>query len=203
MKLMSTYGAQVEMDGGSTQRSVSAENGRAKVKKTFKYIEPFYNHFKFWHQAYDRNNQHHSPISLEESLSTKDWNIRVFLFIIALVEVNARLAWSHFSDMPPITQLEFRRLLAKDCKHAGEGGRLITSNVDRSVVKKLRQSLLDTGLVRNGQNWRQRTRSVSARTLNGNKRIRTYCRCKVSNWMCSICIPRHIVSRDNERGVED
>jgi hypothetical protein len=47
MKLMSTYGAQVEMDGGTTQQSVSAENGRAKVKKAFKYIEPFYNHFKF------------------------------------------------------------------------------------------------------------------------------------------------------------
>ena len=114
MKLMSTYGAQIEVDGGTTQRSVSAENGQAKVTKTFKYMEPFYNHFKFRHQVDDHNNLRHSPISLEESLSTKDWKIRVFSFIIALVEVNARLARSHFSDMASVTQLEFRRLLAKE-----------------------------------------------------------------------------------------
>ena len=69
MKLMSTYEAQVEMDGGTTQRSVSAENGRAMVTKTFKYIEPFYNYFKCRHQVDDHNTIRHSPISLEESSS--------------------------------------------------------------------------------------------------------------------------------------
>ena len=38
MKLMSTYGATIKIDNGTTQRSIT-ENG-AKVAKTFKYTEP-------------------------------------------------------------------------------------------------------------------------------------------------------------------
>ena len=113
MKLMSTYGAAIEMDEDTTQRSIT-EHG-VKVTKTFKYTETFFNHFKYRHQVDDHNNLHHSPISLEESVSTKDWKIRVFTFIIAIVEVNGRLAWSRFGEKPTITQIEeFRRHLAKE-----------------------------------------------------------------------------------------
>ena len=52
-------------------------------------MESFFNHFKFRHQVDDNNNNRHSPISLEESINTKDWKIRVFTFILAVVEVNS------------------------------------------------------------------------------------------------------------------
>jgi hypothetical protein len=63
---------------------------------SFVYTEPFFNHFKFRHQVDDHNNARHSPISLEKSVNTKDWKIRVFTFFLAVVEVNARLAHSVF-----------------------------------------------------------------------------------------------------------
>ena len=81
---------------------------------SFKYTEPFFNHFKFRHQVDDHNNNRHSPISLEESINTKDWKIRVFTFILAVVEVNSRLAYKFFTQSDSLSQLQFRRLLAKE-----------------------------------------------------------------------------------------
>jgi hypothetical protein len=78
-----------------TQRSVICRSG-IRENVSFDYTEPFFNHFKFRHQVDDHNNARHSPISLEESINTKDWKIRVFTFILAVVEVNARLAHSLF-----------------------------------------------------------------------------------------------------------
>ena len=39
----------------------------------------------------DHNNLRQSPISLEESISTKDWQVRVFMLVLELFKVNARL----------------------------------------------------------------------------------------------------------------
>jgi hypothetical protein len=63
-------------DKSVTRRSIT-KNGQ-KVNVSFKYTEPFLNHFKCRHQVDDHNNLRHSPISLKESLSKKDWNVRVF-----------------------------------------------------------------------------------------------------------------------------
>jgi hypothetical protein len=73
MKLMTTYGSCVEISDGWTQRSIS-ENG-LRVTKKLKYYEPFFINFKFRHKVDDHNNLRHLPISLEASLSTKDWKI--------------------------------------------------------------------------------------------------------------------------------
>ena len=96
MKLMATYEVLRPIDGGLTQRSVTRRSGIPE-SVSFVYTEPFINHFKFRHQVDDHNNARHSPISLEESVNTEDWKIRVFTFILAVVEVNARLAHSFFS----------------------------------------------------------------------------------------------------------
>jgi hypothetical protein len=93
MKLMATYGALKPIEEGKTQRSVTRRNGQRK-NMSFQYTEPFYNHFKFRHQVDDHNNLRQSPIFLEESLNTKDWKLRVFSFVLAPVEVNARLAFA-------------------------------------------------------------------------------------------------------------
>jgi hypothetical protein len=51
---------------------------------------------------------------LEESINTKDWTLRVLTFVLALIEVIARLAVAYFTGRDaPISQLEFRRKLAK------------------------------------------------------------------------------------------
>lgn len=97
-------------DQSVTRRSIT-KNGQ-KVNVSFKYTEPFLNHYR--HQVDDHNNLRHSPIFLEESLSTKDWNVRVFTFILALVEVNTRLAMAFFTQSTTAPQLEFHRQLAKE-----------------------------------------------------------------------------------------
>jgi hypothetical protein len=65
MKLIATYGALVEIDGSKTLRSLTAVSGE-KFMKSFNYMEPFHNHFKFCHQVDDHNNSMHFPLSLEE-----------------------------------------------------------------------------------------------------------------------------------------
>ena len=82
---------------------------------SFNYTEPFFNHFKYRHKVDNHNNLGHSSISLEKSINIKDWKLRVFTFVMALIEVNARLAVAYFTGRDaPVSQLEFCRKLAKE-----------------------------------------------------------------------------------------
>jgi hypothetical protein len=96
------------MDGGLTQCCVIRRQSEIRENVSFVYNEPFFNHFKFRHQVDDHNNARHSPISLEEILNIKDWEIRVFSFILPVVEVNARLAHSFFIQSDALSQLDFK-----------------------------------------------------------------------------------------------
>ena len=203
MKLMATYGALKPINEGKTQRSVT-ENGQ-RVNKTFHYTEPFYNHFKFRHQVDDHNNLRHSPISLEESVSTKDWKIRVFMFIIALVEVNARLAVAFFTQSATLNQLEFRKKLAKELleySSALHGSRRGARKRDAGACASL--CMLETAPAYastwTGTEWEYLSGKYSqhiCRSFKCQKRIRTYCRCMIGHWMCPTCVGIHIASKDN------
>jgi Transposase IS4 len=113
MKLMDTYGALVEIDECKILRLLTAVNSE-KFIKSFNNTEPFHNHLKFHHRVDDHNNSRHSPLSLEESWATKDWEHRVFSFIIYLVEVNARLSHGYFNDELPLTHILFWKQLARE-----------------------------------------------------------------------------------------
>ncbi len=113
MKLMATYGLLQSVDEGATQRSVTRRSG-IRENASVKYTEQIFNHFKFRRQVDNHNNNGHSLISLEESINTKDWKIRVFTYILAVIEVNARLAYKVFTKSDSLSQLQFRRLLAKE-----------------------------------------------------------------------------------------
>ena len=114
MKIMTTYGSCREVEQGATKRSMTDPTTGQKVTKTFNYYEAFYNHFTYRHQVDGHNNICHSPISLETLLRTNDWKVRVFSFVLALVEVNARLAYAYFAAKEPLTQIQFRRKLSKE-----------------------------------------------------------------------------------------
>jgi hypothetical protein len=79
------------------------------------YTEPFFNDFKYHHQVDNRNNLRHSPISLEESINTKDWKLRVFTFEMALIEVNARLAVAYFTLPNESTGISSQTRKGADC----------------------------------------------------------------------------------------
>ena len=199
MKLMATYGALQSVDEGATQRSVTRQSG-IRENVSFKYTEPFFNHFKFRHQVDDHNNNRHSPISLEESINTKDWKIRVFTFILAVVEVNSRLAYKFFTQSDSLSQLQFRRLLAKELMD-------FSFVVNRDNRKRSRRSMeavaptcgVETAPVYattwSGTEWRYLSSKYPqhfCKTVGCNKRIRTYCKCMKGFWLCPACIGMHI-----------
>ena len=202
MKVMATYSALKPIEEGKTQRSVTRRNGQRK-NMSFQYTEPFYNHFKFRHQVDDHKNLRHSPISLEESLNTKDWKLRVFSFVLALVEVNARLAFAFFTTRDTaMSQLEFRRKLAKELLDFS----FVSNKGERSKSKRgSGLGTMNCGVETappyagtwNGTKWEllsSRYPQHVCRTLGCQKCIRTYCRCMVGNWMCPTCIGIHIAS---------
>lgn len=205
VKLMTTYGSCIEINDGWTQRSI-LENGR-RVTKKFKYYEPFYNHLKFRHKVDDHNNLRHSPISLEASLSTKDWKIRVFTFILALVEVNARLAYAYFSGSELLNQIEFRRKLAKellDYSYQVRGQRRVHEGLCASTCGE--ETAPRFAGQWTGTEWTQLATMYPqhvCKTYNCTRRIRTYCRCKIGYWLCPTCIGIHIASKENYNGVDD
>ena len=201
MKLMATYGALKPMDDGRTQRSVTRRTGQ-RENVSFLYTEPFFNHFKYHHQVDDHNNLRHSPISLEESLSTKDWKLRVFSFILALIEVNARLALAFFTRSNTMNQLEFRRKLAKELLDFSFAmpervrARSQRASAPVTVICGL-ETAPPYAVSWTGTKWeflKCKYPQHVCKTLGCQKRIRTYCRCMVGHWMCPTCVGIHIAS---------
>jgi hypothetical protein len=203
MKLMATYGALRPIEEGVTQRSVSQPNGECR-NFTFLYTEPFFNHFKFRNKVDDHNNLRQSPISLEESISTKDWQVRVFMLVLELFKVNARLvAITFFTTSHAMRQLEFRRKLAKeliDYSFSINRGERIKRKRDSGLSESI--CSLETAPpfagTWTGTKWEFLTSRYPQhvyKTVGCQKRIRTYCRCMIGHWMCSTCIGIHIASR--------
>ena len=181
------------------QRSITLRNG-IRENVSFKYIKPSFNHFKFCYQVDDHNNRSHSPISLEESINTIDWKIRVFTFILAMVEVNSRLAYQYFTQSDSLSPLQFRRMLAKELMD-------FSCVVNRGNKKRSSRSVdavapicgVDMATVYatswNGTEWTYLSSKYPqhiCKTVGCNKRIRTYCKCMRGFCLCPACVRMHI-----------
>ena len=95
MKIMSTYGALTVKENKKESKRIYF-NGRERVEKTFKYTQPFSNHFAFWHAVDDHNNLRHLTPSIEETWVTHRWPCCVFSFLLAIAEVNIFKAFVYF-----------------------------------------------------------------------------------------------------------
>ena len=83
MKIMSTYGRLVAPNHQpETFRTVY------NAHVSFRYTEPFANHYFARHCVDDHNNLRQGTISLEETWRTHRWELRVFAFILGVIEVN-------------------------------------------------------------------------------------------------------------------
>ena len=112
MMLMATYGSPtIEPEGSIARRSV-LENGKM-VYKTFRYKEPYYNHYRYRHAVDDHNAKRHAPISLEAVIGARKWEIRQFFFLLAVTEVNVKLGLLQTDENDEAGMLRFRRRLAK------------------------------------------------------------------------------------------
>ena len=115
MKLMSTYGGLTVPSNQKVSQRVWKEGGETKTT-SFQYTAPFANHFNYRHAVDDHNNLRHGIPSIESTIVTHSWPVRVFSFILAITEVNVFKAFQHFvweSDQIPKSLVQFRRRLAK------------------------------------------------------------------------------------------
>ncbi len=81
------------------------------TRGTLKYTEPFYLHYKYCYLVDDHNNKLHEVPSIEGSLKTQGWAMRVFQYVLAMTETNCFLAHQFFSGSE-MQILDFRRELA-------------------------------------------------------------------------------------------
>ena len=74
------------------------------------YPEPFELHYKFRHLIDNHNNKPHAVPSIEGTLRTQRWAMRVFQYCIATSEVNMFLGQKHFvwDGKEKQTVLDFR-----------------------------------------------------------------------------------------------
>ena len=115
-KIMANYG-NLHSDDRWEERSrrETMEDGSI-VKKYFKYILPFQNHFTWRHCVDDHNNHRHQVPSIEGTWKTITWENRVFAFILAISEVNCWLAvryfvWGEREDEADENKQEKKKLL--------------------------------------------------------------------------------------------
>ena len=83
------------------------------VTCTFQFPLPYNWHYKYRHAIDDHNNLHHSLPSVEGTIITTRWKLRVFSFLLAVCEVNAFLIYRFFCKPTVVPTLqEFRHKLA-------------------------------------------------------------------------------------------
>jgi len=92
MKMMATGGPLLPNATCAEQKRVWLEDGVQCVRR-FQFPCPFDWHYKYRHAVDDHNNLRHAHPSIEHTITTTRWEIRVFSFIIAVSEVNAYLAY--------------------------------------------------------------------------------------------------------------
>ena len=67
--------------------------GGVEVAQRFRFPCPYDWHYKYCHAVDDPNNLRHALPSIEATITTICWEIRVFSFVLAATEVNAYLAY--------------------------------------------------------------------------------------------------------------
>jgi hypothetical protein len=172
------------------------------VTKTFRYTEPFHNHYKYRHAVDDHNNHRHSDISIEETWVTHCWENRVFAFLLAITEINLFYLYRYFIWEPEerIPLLRFRRRLAKaliynedlDSDSPRRGKRKRDSNNEHELLTAPPHAQnFSSG------KWTCRAKDKYQRYIckgNGcDRRVRTYCKCSQGHWMCVSCFGNHLL----------
>jgi hypothetical protein len=210
MKLMSTYGALLPRDDAEDKKRV-LEHGSVS---TFKYTEPFDNHFRYRHAVDDHNNLRHSDISIEETWFTKRWECKVFAFILGITEVNVFLAYRYFvwSNPNEYTMLQFRKKLARALicnEHIASEEALQTppsrrSKRQRAIVGHHKETAPQHAKSFDAGRWDTTAKDTyqryTCRAEECSNRCRTYCVCAPGKWLCDDCISDHLieVSKDDE-----
>ena len=194
MMLMASYGT-MELIGEDKKRTYIQNN--VSIEKTIKYPELVYNHFQYRDAVDAHNSSRMYPIALEETWKTTRWPCRVFCFLLAVTEVNCRLAFTKIYNQPEMSQQEFRKLFSRALLH----NKHLCQYEPSGKRKSNRISQPDHCLVSLPKNRTFRKSSiVFTKTAYiqlvcsgcGQCRIRTYCPCTPGKVICSSCFADHV-----------
>ena len=203
MKVMSTYGGLTVPQNQRESKRVWKENGETKTA-TFQYTEPFANHFNFRHAVDDHNNLRHGLPSIESTIVTHCWPIRVFSFLLAITEVNIFKTFEYFvweKDQVPGSLVKFRRRLAQafinnDYLNIEEPRGSSRAKKKQKLEHCLRAAPRHASKYVGGR-WQKKSRAkyqqFVCRGGQCKKQVRTYCSCMVGHWLCKDCHVQHMI----------
>ena len=203
--IMATYGSLQSHESFEVRsRRVPGPNG--VIKKKFRYIIPFENHYKYRHCIDDHNNHRHQIPSLESTWGTHRWENRAFAFLLAVTEVNIWLSLRYFvwekqnSDMKKTTLLKFRTEFARQLVYnsyievVGEDegeSRVVGRKSTRVEMMHNDHQLMKCPKYASKYfrgNWLLTNKDPHQRKTctwpKCNARTRTYCSCSVGLWLC-------------------
>ena len=201
MKMMATGGPLVVTDECKPQKRYWTEGGLERVKDTQLPL-PYDWHYKFRHAVDDHNNLRHALPSIEHTMTTTRWEIRVFSFVLAVCEVNAYLANRFFCRPDPVPTLQqFRHKLAWQLiKNRWIVQENEVKQSTLATVHQLMNAPPHAARFKNGrwectakllyQNYPCNIRNCGERP----KRVKTYCSCNPGKWICKFCHAGHVVS---------
>ena len=198
MMLMSTYGTNSTTNTKRSQRHYKDSQGQDR-KEVIAYPEVVHNHYLYRHSVDDHNNRRHSPIGLEEVWGTKNWEHRVFAFLLAVTEVNVKLAMEYFYQHDKCSQLDFRKKLAKALIYNDYLEAESPRKKRRAAMNETMEHSLQTLPVHKKFSGARIVDSISEYpqkicTLCKKRRCRTYCACSPGEHVCKECYGLHMVT---------
>lgn len=199
-KIMGTASGLIYKDDRLHSRDVDGN------RVQFKYTEPYTLHFSFRHLIDDHNNKRHAVPSIEGTLKTQRWAMRVFQYFLATSEVNMFLGQKHFvwDSAEQQTLLDFRRDLAWDL--ILNPYRVVSPQQPRTS-KRLRNNIVTHEKAKcppftshwNGTKFvtdaPHKYNQFTCRGHGCKKRVRTYCVCNPGWWMCEYHWRSHFLDR--------
>ena len=211
MLMMATYGNLEEVSDGTAKRTF--QHGGRETTTNFKYTTPFYNHFKYRHQVDDHNAKRHAPISVEDCLGARRWDIRQFSFLLALTEVNVKLAMDFGQPKKNIlSMLAFRKRLAKALIYnhwltmqeikAKEGPQEVTPTSQKRCRNDHHEHFQRPAFTGKYNGSTRKFNTTTKRYVplkcaycqpTDAKLTRWYCQCDPSLPMCKVCYGQHIL----------
>ena len=206
MSLMSTYGT-LERKGKENNRQYRKENGDWATV-SFQYPEVVYNHYQYRDAVDAHNSSRMDPIALEETWKTVRWPLRVFQFLLAVTEVNVRLAKQNLFGEEERSQQNFRKHFA----YALINNRFLLQDKTRKERKTKRKTsdnhhklvaLPPYKIFRGARLIKSNTRSLQRKCSCGMRRVNTYCRCTPGVLFCTSCFVKHVSDAETGAQIDD
>ena len=193
--LMLTYGTQEQMGNEKYHKLTDGS-----IRK-FKYPEVLHNHFRYQHLIDDHNSKRHQPISLEVVWATQEWSCRPFAFLLAVTEVNVKLASEHFGGHEDKGMIAFHKQFAWELlnndylkRKAAEPHSSASQckEMDHVLISLLHgKKICGTEMVVSKLSYPQ------ASCIRSHAKTRSYCKCSPGTYCCQHCFFEHCQDSEN------